>query len=77
MTRLTVLLLTTFVAFSLSKPVYIIVFNAEAPNELDLHNLPAPEKIVTVNSKDEAKEAVEKIEAEKKDATIVAQRFTF
>ncbi|KAK0408828.1 hypothetical protein QR680_004185 [Steinernema hermaphroditum] len=70
MTRLTVLLLTTFVAFSLSKPVYIIVFNAEAPNELDLHNLPAPEKIVTVNSKDEAKEAVEKIEAEKKDATI-------
>ncbi|KAK0408817.1 hypothetical protein QR680_004178 [Steinernema hermaphroditum] len=75
MARLTaLLLLTTFVAFSLSKPVYIVVFNAEAPNELDLHNLPALEKIVAANLEDEPKEAVENIEAEKKDATIEAQR---
>ncbi|KAK0408814.1 hypothetical protein QR680_004176 [Steinernema hermaphroditum] len=77
MARLTYLFLFFgFVAVCYPRKIY--TFNAEIPNELDMHSLPTPDKIITVDSKEELQAAVDKIVAEKKDsATITGQKITF
>ncbi|KAK0408813.1 hypothetical protein QR680_004175 [Steinernema hermaphroditum] len=56
----------------------IWTWGPQSGNELDLHSLPTPDKIITVDSKEELQAAIDKIVAEKKDsATITGQKITF
>ncbi|KAK0408820.1 hypothetical protein QR680_004180 [Steinernema hermaphroditum] len=79
MARLTLaLLLTAFVAFvaiSVSKPVFIVSYNAAYGDELDLSSLPTPDEVMNLNSTEELMDAIQGFEAEKVDnSTAESQR---
>ncbi|KAK0408818.1 hypothetical protein QR680_004179 [Steinernema hermaphroditum] len=75
MARLTyLLLLSALVAISFSKVLFVVVSSNDDTAEVDLKNLPAPDKIITVNSPAGLQGAIEKIGTQNKTSTIEAQK---
>uniref|UniRef100_A0A1I7ZIA8 Secreted protein n=1 Tax=Steinernema glaseri TaxID=37863 RepID=A0A1I7ZIA8_9BILA len=71
MARLTLVLLFTvfvaFVAITVSKPTFIVTYNAAPGDEIDLSGLPTPDEVTNYNSTAELIEAIELLEVEKSE----------